>query len=255
MIIGIVTAIIILFSVLGSENAFIDPNAKKDVKKYILDKNKQDEVLALMKAYSKEFKAGRKKEKKMEKELETLFSVRSNTLEDFQTIFDEYMQSRKSRQESYTKSILRTKSLITNSEWENMVANMDSKVKKQIKEQEKSVSSVEIINVKMLAQLEKQIDEEERRIQAARIIEETNSTELSILRKLNAFNYKDNEILRNKNANEEEYRQAFREYNGLWQEYFDLYTSAYEQLSAVTTDEEWKAIKKFTSKIFEWFDR
>ena len=251
MLIGIVTVIIIMFSVLGSENAFIDPNAKKDVKKYITDKNKQDEVLGLMKAYTKEFKAGRKKEKKMEKQLESLFNVRSNTLQDFQSIFDDYMQSRKSRQESYTKAILRTKSLIADSEWENMVANMDSKGKKQIKEQEKSVSSVEIINSKMLAQLEKQIDEEERRVQAAKIMEETNSTELSILKKLTEFNYKDNKIMRDKNASEEEYRQAFNEYNGLWQEYFDLYTSSYEQLSAVTTDEEWKAIKKFTSKIFE----
>jgi hypothetical protein len=251
MIIGIVAAIMILFSVLGSENAFIDPNAKKDVKKYILDKDTQDEVLGLMKAYTKEFKAGRKKEKKMEKQLESLFSVRSNTLQDFQSIFDDYMQSRKSRQESYTKAILRTKSLITDSEWENMVANMDSKVKKQIKEQEKSVSSVEIINSKMLAQLEKQIDDEERRVQATKIMEETNSTEIAILKKLNAFNYKDSNLLRDRNATEAEYKDAFIEYNNLWQEYFDLYTGAYEQLSALTTDEEWKAIKKFTSKIFE----
>jgi len=250
MIIGIVTAIIILFAVLGSENAFIDPNAKKDIKKYIEDKNTQDEILGLMKAYTKEFKAGRKNEKKLEKKLEELFSIRGNDIADFQVVFDEYMQSRKSRQESYTKAILKTKSLITDSEWENMLANMDSKVKKQLKEQEKSVSSVEIINIKMQNQLEKQIDEEERRTRVTKIMEKTNSTELSILRKLNEFNYKDNEILKNQNATEEEYKQAFKEFNGLWQEYFDLYTRSYEQLSSVTTDDEWKAIKKFTSKIF-----
>ncbi len=52
MIIGIVTAIMVLFTVLGSEYAFIDSNAKKHVKKYIVDKNTRDEVLGLMKAYS-----------------------------------------------------------------------------------------------------------------------------------------------------------------------------------------------------------
>ena len=149
------------------------------------------------------------------------------------------------------RSILKTKSLVTDSEWENMLTNMNSKVKKQNKEQEKSVATVENINLKMTAQLEKQIDDEGRRIQATRIMEETNTTEVSILKKLNKFNYKDNDLMRNKNANEEEYKKAFKEFNDLWQEYFDLYTSAYKQLSAVTTDDEWKSIRKFTSKIFE----
>ena len=67
MLIGIATVLMLLFSVMGPENAFIDPTAKKDVKKYILDKNTQEEVLGLMKAFTKEFKAERKKEKKMEK--------------------------------------------------------------------------------------------------------------------------------------------------------------------------------------------
>ncbi len=251
MLLGIVTALIILFSLMGSESAFIDPNAKKDVKKYILNKNVQQEVLGLMKAFTKEFKAGRKKEKKLEKQLESLLSVRGSSTEDFRSVFDDYMQSRKSRQESYMRSILKTKSLVTDSEWENMLINMESKVKKQIKEQEKSVATVENINLKIKATLEKKIDDNERNIQASRIMEESNITEVSILKKLNQFSYKDNDLMRNKYSTEEEYKKAFKEFNDLWQEYFDLYTSAYEQLSAVTTDDEWKAIRKFTSKIFE----
>ena len=188
MIIGIVTAIILLFSVLGSETAFIDPKAKKDVKKYVVDKNTQKEILGLMKAFAKEYKTNRKKEKKLETQLEKLFSVKGNTIEEFRPVFDEYVQSRKSRQESYTKSILRTKSIISDAEWENMLASVDSKIKKQLKEQEKMISEVEKTNEKMESQLKSQIDDEERSNEVSKIMSEVNASEVAILKKLNTFN-------------------------------------------------------------------
>ena len=112
------------------------------------------------------------------------------------------------------------------------------------------VSDVEKANAKIKSQLKNQINDEERRSRASQIIEEVNVSEVAILRKLNEYNYKDNNLLRNRNATEEEYRQTFKEYNDLWQEHFNLYTSAYEELSAVTTDEEWKVIKKLGAKVF-----
>jgi hypothetical protein len=250
MIIGIVTAILLLFSVLGSETAFIDPKAKKDVKKYVVDKRTQEEILGLMKAFTKEYKAGRKGEKKSETQLEKLFSVKGNTIEDFQPVFDEYVQSRKSRQESYTKSILRTKSIISDAEWENMLSSVDSKIKKQLKEQEKMISEVEKTNEKMESQLKSHIDDEERSSQVSKIMSEVNVSEVAILKKLNAFNYKDNELLMDRVASEEEYIKAFKEYNDLWQEYFDLYVNAYMSLSEEVTDEEWKVIRKFSKQFF-----
>jgi hypothetical protein len=250
MIIGIVAAIMILFSVLGSETAFIDPNAKKDIKKYIIDKNTQNEILGLMKAYTKEYKTSRKIEKKLEKQMEELFAVRGNTTEDFQLVFDEYMQSRKSRQGSFIKSILKTKSLISDTEWENMIANFDSKIKKQLKEQEKIISKVESDNAKMDSQLKSQIDDVERSDQVAKIMREVNKSEVAILKKLSAYNYKDNELLRNRVATEDEYIKAYKEYNDLWQEYFELYFNAYVNLSEVVTDEEWKIMKKYTKGMF-----
>jgi hypothetical protein len=250
MIIGIVAAILLLFSALGSETAFIDPKAKKDVKKYVVDKRTQEEILGLMKAFTKEYKAGRKGEKKSETQLEKLFSVKGNTIEDFQPVFDEYVQSRKSRQESYTKSILRTKSIISDAEWENMLSSVDSKIKKQLKEQEKMISEVEKTNEKMESQLKSHIDDEERSSQVSKIMSEVNTSEVAILKKLNAFNYKDNELLMDRVASEEEYIKAFKEYNDLWQEYFDLYVNAYMSLSEEVTDEEWKVIRKFSKQFF-----
>jgi len=68
--------------------------------------------------------------------------------------------------------------------------------------------------------------------------------------KCQTFNYKDSELFRNKTASEEEYKTAFKEFNGLWREYFDLYTKVYMDLSAVTTDKEWQIMKKYTKGLF-----
>jgi hypothetical protein len=79
---------------------------------------------------------------------------------------------------------------------------------------------------------------------------EVNTSEVAILKKLSAYNYKDNELLRNRVATEGEYIKAYKEYNDLWREYFDLYSKAYIDLSAVTTDNEWKIMKKYTKGMF-----
>ena len=99
--IGLATALLLASALFGSESAFINPAAKADVKKYILDKDRQVEVLDLMKTYESEFKAGRKKEKKQEKALEKLFEIRGSEMADFQSVCDDYMNLREIRQLSY----------------------------------------------------------------------------------------------------------------------------------------------------------
>jgi len=248
--IGLATALLLAAALFGSDNAFINPAVKADVKKYILDKDRQVEVLDLMKTYESEFNAGRKKEKKHEKALEKLFEIRGSEMADFQSVFDDYMNLREIRQLLYMEAVLRAKSIITDSEWTNLLIAMDGRIKIQMSDQDKLVSKVEFANKSMEAELKKWIDEEKRANQASLIMKEVNSSEIAIIKKLLAFNYKDSELLRNKNASEEEYKKAFKEYNGLWREYFDLYTKAYMDLSAVTTDKEWKLMKKYTKGFF-----
>ena len=203
-----------------------------------------------MKTYETEFKAGRKKEKKQEKALEKLFAIRNSKMSDFQSVFDDYMQSRELRQLSYIEAVLGTKSIVTDTEWENILSGIDSQAKIQLYEQDKLVAKVEYANKSMEGELKKWIEEEQRANQASIIMKEVNSSEIAILKKLQAFNYKDTELFRNKNATEEEYKKGFKEYNGLWREYFGLYTKAYMDLSAVTTDKEWKLMKKYTKGFF-----
>ena len=93
---GILITIVLSSVIFGDESAFINPSARSDVKFYILDKDRQAEILELMKTYESEFNDTRKKEKKLEKTLEKLFADRNSEIQDFQAVFDDYMQLRES---------------------------------------------------------------------------------------------------------------------------------------------------------------
>ena len=117
-------------------------------------------------------------------------------------------------------------------------------------EQDKLLSKVESTNKSIEAELKKWIEEEQRADQASIIMKEVNSSEVAILKKIFAFTYGVSVLTRNKNASEADYKKAFKEYNSLWREYFELYTKAYIELSAVTNDKEWRIMKKYTKVIF-----
>ena len=247
---GLAIALILASTLFGSESAFFNPATREDVKKYILDKDRQDELLNLMKIYEKDLRTDRKREEKLEKALEKLFAVRNSQMSDFHSVFDDYMQSRELRQLSYIKSVLRAKSIITDTEWSNILLGIDSRIKIQMTEKDKLESLVVHVNESMEAELKTMIEEEKRALEASSIMKEINASEVDIIKKFLAFNYMEVELLRNRHTTEEEYKKAFKEYNDLWREYFNLYTSGYMKLSAVTTDSEWKVMKKYTKGIF-----
>ena len=55
---------------------------------------------------------------------------------------------------------------------------------KELKEQEKMISKVESTNEKMESQLKSQIEDDDRRDQVEKIMQEVNTSEINILKKL-----------------------------------------------------------------------
>lgn len=247
---GLAIALMIASNLFGSESAFFNLDTRDDVRIYVLDKDRKDELLSLMITYDKNLRTDEKKEIKQEKALEKLFTVRNSQMSDFYSIFDDYMQSRELRQLSYIKSILKAKSIFTDTEWSNMLLGIDSRIEIQMNEKDKLESIVVYLNEGIEEELKKKIEEEKRALEVSSIMKEINASEVDILKKLLAFNYIEVDLLRNRHTTEEQYDKAFKEYNDLWREYFNLYTSGYMKLSAVTTDNEWKVMKKYTKGLF-----
>lgn len=246
----IVAGILFLFNTLSSESVFLDPKARKDVKKYVLDKGRQHEILDLMQEYKEDYTVRRSIEKEMEAKFEELYSVRARDLEEFQPIIFVYNRTRTEKQDLYVEAILKFKNLVTDYEWEQLLVNMDKSAKAYIKKQDKIISKYKKANSEISSGLKGSIENKELGEKAVNIMTEIDAKEMSILKKLQAFNNKDWDLLKNRKATKEEYEHALSEYNELWQDYFDLYLDAYGRLSDVTTDDEWKIIKKYSKKIF-----
>lgn len=246
----IVAGMIFLFSTLSSESVFIDPKARKDVKKYITDERRKQEILELMSEFKEDYTVRRSIEKDMEARFEKLYSVRANDLEVFQPILFVYMRTRTEKQDLYVEAMMKFKSKVTDDEWKLLLVNMDKSANAYLKKLDKTLTKYKKANNEISSGLKRSIENKELGEKAVNIMTEIDDKEMSILKKLQAFNYKDWELLRNRKATKEAYERALSEYNELWQEYFDLYLDAYSRLSEVTNDNEWKIIKKYSKKIF-----
>lgn len=250
MSILILFGILSLFNTLTSESVFIDPKVRKDVKKYILDERKQNEILDVMKKYKEDYLLRRGIEKEMEAKFEELYSVKGSDMEEFKSVIRVYNRTRTDTQGRYVKAITKFKSLVSDQEWEQLLVNMDKSAKKYLEDQDKIITKYKKTNSEISFGLKGIIEDEESREKAVSIMTEIDEREMSILKKLQTFNNKDWEMLRDRKTTKEAYEQALKEYNDLWQSYFDLYLDAYDRLSKIMTDDEWKIIKKYSKKIF-----
>jgi hypothetical protein len=246
----IVAGMIFLFNTLSSESVFMDPKVRKDVKKYITDERRRNEILDLMHEYKEDYIIRRGIEKDMESRFEELYSDRTNDSEDFQPVIKVYMRTRTEKQNLYVEAIMKFKSLVTDSEWEQLLINIDKGATAYLKKADKTIVKYKKANSEISSGLNGAIENKELGEKAVHIMTEIDAKEMSILQKLHAFNYKDLELLRNRKTTKEAYKHALSEYNDLWQAYFDLYLDAYSRLSEVTTDEEWKIIRKYSKNIF-----
>ena len=246
----LVASIVLLFNTLSSESVFLDPKAKKDVKKYVSDEGRKKEILDLMSQYKEAFTVRRSIEKQMERKFEELYSVRGTSMQAFQSVISVHSRTSAEKQDLYVDSMLKLKSLVTDKEWDQLLFNIDKSAEAYLNNLDKTIKKYKKLNTEISTGLEGVIENQESREKAVAIMSEADSIEMRILNDLRVFTHKDWQLLRDRNATEEAYGEALGEYNDLWQDYIDLYLDSYSRLSNVTTDKEWKVIKKYSKQIF-----
>ena len=143
MIIGLLTAIFLISGTSGSESIFLDPDVKKHVKNYVTDKNTQDEILAFLKDFEKEFKEIRKDEVDLAEQFHALTGEPNHTRSEFETIVQKMTQLRDLRQGSFTSSAVKLRAMISEEEWRNIIAAIDDKIDKQLDDKGKFVQKEE----------------------------------------------------------------------------------------------------------------
>ena len=96
------------------------PGSSKLIKKHVLETERKDQLLELVRISQKERKTLWKETKTLTKELNGLYSARDSKKDDFDALFADYALIRKNSQEANLKLTVKSQELITEQEWQNM---------------------------------------------------------------------------------------------------------------------------------------
>lgn len=131
----------ILFNAMGGSPLLL-PDSKKFVKKHVVDKEKQAELLELIEAAKKEREFFTKADKKLSKEFNNLYQAREAKRDEFDKLIVIFIDSRKKMQAASFKLIYESENLITDKEWEKMKPDYVQGLKKLDKKSKKEVDQI-----------------------------------------------------------------------------------------------------------------
>lgn len=251
MLIGLFTALAMaLFIGGGQQSFFLNPEVKKDIKVYVMDKARQKEIYSIIDAMEKDQKAFTKqKNKYYEKEAAALNKNYNAKREDFDTLFSKYGAERKALQLKSWENETKIRLIITDDEWNQMMTNLLVKPDK-----EKAQKGFEKLGEKMFGDIEtsckKVISDTLACSNALKAIDDQRILIGKILGEYLNLDYYHAESLRNKNASLEDFETVTENINTLrftiLTHYFDL---RFDLIKAVT-EEEWSKLSKEFTKVF-----
>ena len=145
----IVTGIILLISILFGGSGipvFIIEDLQKEVKENIKDKDRQKQVLAITKDYEKAVKDYQKQIDKNKKSMKKLNLDKNTPKDSIVNLLNETAEIWKEIQTEGIDDRLKATKLITDAEWENIIANSVSDLsKKEVKSQDKNVEGWRVV--------------------------------------------------------------------------------------------------------------
>ena len=227
----------------GNETFFLTPDLKKNVKKYVLDENRKDQIFSLMKESKKRQLAFYKSRKKAYKNYKKINLDRNSTLLDHQTFVNTYFETRLEISSYSIDKELAMKKLTTEEEWDNIMNSVmeqqdKGKVQKKMKEDSQKffeklteIAQTSITNESNKRTVMESLDEFEEDINAY----------IPIVAELS---YKNHETIRDYKATKAEYENGAKELHELRQEINDDFLKLRFQLLELTTVKEWKKIIK-----------
>lgn len=131
----------ILFNAMGGSPLLL-PDSKKLVKKHVVDKEKQAELLELIKDAKVERKSFTKADAKLSKDFNKLYQVRNAKRSEFDDLISKFIASRKKMQASSLKLIYESENLITEEEWGKMKPDYREGLKKLDKRSKKEAQQI-----------------------------------------------------------------------------------------------------------------
>lgn len=253
MIIGIIAAITILFFG-GVQDYFIVAELEKGIKEYVIEKDRQQEILADLSLGTGKIKNVRKSRKASINELKTVNASRLSTREDFLEIHDElltYITNEQSILITYRQMAIRK---ITDEEWKQIIA---LSVKDVQIEKDKLQSSIDKGKIKdpfaeMESAIIKNISDPVKQGKAWDALSRFKESFNEFSKKLAEKNVIDNPLLTDKYASTEDLLELAEFINVQRTNTYESMTEFHFELLELTEEKEWNSIIKVFNKIYDF---
>ena len=239
--------IIIVFAYLffmNNQEIFLVDQLEKGVKKYVEDKSRKDEILAVTSPTKSSIKKFNKLREEQVKEFRLMNANPNISRETFKQYFQARAKERLEIQILMVGNRVRMHQKITNAEWDLIMEMENHERQKSRNKVEKKLSRGKYVSAFAGIEkvIDKVIDDESKKIELMSMLESFKSTHLSWVTKANDFSALHNEIIAKKDATQEELTSEIMKLNKLR---MDMYTNIINFRFTIlehTNNEEWEAI-------------
>ncbi|HEY9113849.1 MAG TPA: hypothetical protein VIN10_04070 [Bacteroidales bacterium] len=242
MIVGTLLLITILLYGGGYDTIMLNPDMKKNVHTFVVDKNRVKEIDHILKEMEKSQKAFHKVVKKGPfKEFEALNINPDATRAEYETLLNAYFVDLKALQQSQIDSELKIRSDIKEAEWnqimEKVLATPDkSKAKKQMEKLTEKMHSG------MIKACEKSISDPSNLSAAKTLIDNYRAKAELLGESIMDIGYKNQETIRNYNASREQYEDIRAEMLAKRLDFMQTVVDLRFELLEITPQKEWKGL-------------
>ena len=250
MLIGLLIAY--LFFGGGHETFLLNPELKKDVSIYVVDKGRRSEIDSLIKSVEKKEGAFQKKIKKdYEKKLDDLNKNRASTSDEFNSEYDLFYMELKALQNQYIQSELDLRTLIKSEEWEKIMDKVlqqpdNEKIRKRSMEENKKMHD------KLLSVCNKHIPDSSGKQQAKALVFENEKIGDSVNKAFLDLNYQNLKAVRPYNATRKDFEPIRQKMLKLRRSYTNDLVDLRFKLLDITPEKEWKQLAKELSDQFNY---
>ncbi len=253
MLIALATLLIFLITG-GPEQVFIAPKAIKEIKAAVKDPDRKKDILTLMNEGKKEIKSFRKRNGKRVKSIEKLLGRVASSADEIDAIIQEDFTERKVLQASIIEKRLRLQQLLTQQEWEEIIAPSAYPSPKQEKKNDKGEQKAMEELDKQMAAIQaatSRILSDEARSSVSPAFEAFESNFREHIAQSQKLNYVYSETLRKFGTTKEEMEAFYRDQDDLRSEVYASFKAFLSTTKGTTSDEEWKAMGKAIKMLFK----
>ena len=246
MIIGALALLSLLFG--GGNEIFLIDNLEKGVKHYIVEKDRQKDILADLKTAKKFVEQYNKGRKTQIKEFKELYKNNATNDEALNTFYDVLHKERLVFQDEIIDYRLVIFNKIEEDEWNNIVDFSETSIDKKIEKAQKKKNKNEVAFKKTRKSIISSLsDINKQKVLIEGLDNMINSFEELGL-KINSINVKESHVISKKGATKEELKKLFDEMNDLRNLSFDQLLTFRNLIKENSNEVAWNSIIKAFSK-------